>query len=451
LRLSTTTLVAFIGFGVLGTAIAAGGCSSDSGGTTSGNNNTGSGGANGGTGAGAGAGTGTGTGFGGGLSPDGGADDGSLNEDTACEATKVQANYEQRPADIIFVIDNSGSMTDEILSVQRNINENFASIIEASGIDYRVIMVSRHGSAELSQEICVEAPLGSGSCTPVPTTPNTNPPKFFQYDVEVHSNDSLCLILDTLRGAIPARGNTAPATGWSTWLRPESLKVFVEFTDDNVNCTTTSLGAGNVTMNDDVGETVDEGLVVAATFDAALTGTAPEYFGTASERNYTFFSFIGIRANDPPTAPWPPDAPLLGGFAGQCEPEADGPGTGYQKLSAMTGGLRYPICEYETYDAVFQAVADSVISGAKLSCSFDVPEAPPGQTIDLATVQVEFTPSNGGSKLTFSQVPNAQACMANSFYIEDRKIILCDDTCTVARSDNAAAVNIFYGCNVRPN
>lgn len=445
MRLSTTTLIALFGCTVLGTAIAAGGCSSDSGNNSTGGPNTGGGGAGG-------SGSSTSSGFGGSfLDPDAGMNDVTLTPDTACEATSVQADYVQRPADIIFMIDNSGSMTDEILSVQRNINENFASIIERSGINYRVIMVSQHGSAQTSQAICVDAPLGSGSCNPVPTLPNTNPPKFYHYDVETGSGNSLCMLLDTLNGGVPARGGTAPATGWSTWLRPESLKVFVEFTDDNANCATTSLGAANITLDDDLMETVEEGLVVADTFDAALTGIAPEFFGTTTERNYTFFSFIGIHANDPPTAPWPPTAPLLGGFRGQCEPESDGPGTGYQQLSVMTGGLRYPICEYNTYDAVFQAIADSVISGAKLSCNFDVPEPPVGQSIDLKTVQVEFTPSNGGSKLIFEQVNSVQECSASSFYIEAGKINLCPQTCELARGDNAAAVNILYGCNVDPN
>ena len=445
MRLSTTTLLVLFGCTVLGTVVAAGGCSSDSGGSTTGGKTSGTGGSGGGAG-------GTDPGLGGGLIlPDAGMSDSMLTEDSACEATTVHANYEQRPADIIFVIDNSGSMTDEILSVQRNINQNFASIIDRSGIDYRVIMVSQHGSADLSQAVCVEAPLGLGSCTPIPAAPNTNPPKFFQYDVEIHSGDSLCLLLDTLHGAVPSRNNTAPETGWSTWLRPESLKVFVEFTDDNVNCTTTSLGAGNITMDDDTDESIAEGLVVADTFDTALLGTEPEFFGTAAKRNYTFFSFIGIHANNPPTAPWPPDAPLLERFAGQCQPGAVGPGTGYQKLSAMTGGLRYPICEYNTYDDVFHAIADSVISGAKLSCTFDVPDAPPGQTIDLDTVQVEFTPSNGDPKLIFSKVDGLQACSPSSFYIDNGKIALCPQTCSLARGDNAASVNILYGCSVTPH
>ena len=66
--------------------------------------------------------------------------------DAACAQQKVRAEHgSRRPVDIIFVIDNSGSMADEIASVRKNIQTDFASIIEDSGVDYRVIMVSRFG------------------------------------------------------------------------------------------------------------------------------------------------------------------------------------------------------------------------------------------------------------------------------------------------------------------
>src|SRR5262245_53038707 len=71
---------------------------------------------------------------------------GVMNPDAACVATSVQATLRKLPVDVIFIIDNSGSMTDNIESVQNNINDSFASIIGASGVDYRVIMISEHGS-----------------------------------------------------------------------------------------------------------------------------------------------------------------------------------------------------------------------------------------------------------------------------------------------------------------
>ncbi|WP_433934083.1 hypothetical protein AB3662_06340 [Sorangium cellulosum] len=443
--------------GLLASAAAIGGCSGGDGGASSGNNGSGSG-----SGSGSGGGSGgddttaSGLGNGGGdFTP---PDAGGLDEDTACVATSLQADYEQRPADIIFIIDNSESMTEEIESVQRNINQNFASIIDRSGIDYRVIMLSRHGSSSLEQSVCIEAPLGSGSCSPVPSAPNSNPPHFYQYNIEVGSLDSLCLAIDTLKGTMPPRGETTSA-GWSQWLRPDSLKVFVEITDDGANCSTRALGAdkmatddGDITLYDldddePENENVAGGTKSADAFDAALTAAAPEYFGTPSARNYMFFSFVGIKENVPPTAPWPADQPATWE---QCRPGSVDPGTTYQRLSVMTGGLRYPINQYDTYDAVFQAIADSVISGAKLSCEIEVPKAPDGHSIDLDTVRIEYTPSNGGQKQTFTQVKSPEECKAMSFYYEEGLIRLCPDTCSMAVQDNSASMNLLYGCWVDP-
>ncbi|HTV25095.1 MAG TPA: hypothetical protein VMG12_40655, partial [Polyangiaceae bacterium] len=63
-----------------------------------------------------------------------------------CAAVTGQATLSKRPMDIIVSIDNSGSMAGEIQAVQQRINSDFAAIIGGSGINYRVIMVSRYGN-----------------------------------------------------------------------------------------------------------------------------------------------------------------------------------------------------------------------------------------------------------------------------------------------------------------
>ena len=87
---------------------------------------------------------------------DGSADARPRNRDAACASVKAEATLGKKPVDIIFVIDNSGSMSDEIPAVQNNINKNFADIIGKSSLDYRVIMVTRHGKYNgTSRAICV--------------------------------------------------------------------------------------------------------------------------------------------------------------------------------------------------------------------------------------------------------------------------------------------------------
>ena len=104
------------------------------------------------------------------------------DRDAACAEVRAEATLQKKPVDIIFVIDNSGSMTDEILAVQTNINKNFADIINKSGLDYRVIMVASHGDARSAQSVCISAPLSRhASCSPLPPQPGINPPRFYHY------------------------------------------------------------------------------------------------------------------------------------------------------------------------------------------------------------------------------------------------------------------------------
>ncbi|MCC6552649.1 MAG: hypothetical protein IT372_06440 [Polyangiaceae bacterium] len=427
MKRSSAILLACVGLGLSAVAAVAAGCSGDE------NTGTGAGGP-GGTGTGASGGTGSG----GGLGFGGGEDDGGLTPDSACAAQEAEATLTKRPVDVIIVIDNSGSMTSEIVAVQDNINVNFASIIEASGIDYRVIMIADHGSASGSQSVCVEMPLSSASCSPIPPEPGQNPPIFFHYSNEIASHNSLCRVLDTFAGGVPDDYGFAP-NGWSEWLRPDSLKVFVEITDDGTTCSTSTL-AQNVSLDDN--DNGADGLTAGAAFDAALLALSPAHFGDATLRNYVFYSIVGVSENDPATAPWQPGDPMV---PGHCS-TAVAPGTAYQALSMTTGGLRFPMCQTGSYDAVFQAIADGVISGATVECEFPVPDPPPGETIDLSTVQVEYTPGGGGPKQTFTQVPNALECGPGKFYIDADVIHLCGEACATVQSDDAAKLSILYGC-----
>lgn len=356
----------------------------------------------------------------------------------ACVATESEATLEKKPVDIIFVIDNSGSMGDNIESVQNNINDNFASIIGASGIDYRVIMISRHGTLG-GESICVRAPLSSTDCNPVPAEPGQNPPIFYHYSVEISSHDSFCKALNTYDGGLPDEFGVAP-TGWREWLRKEAVKVFVEVTDDGTTC---SLDGVSYDDNDNVAD----GDTTAQKFDAAILALDPDQFGDAAKRNYIWHSIIGLADNDPPTAAYAPGDALVTGVCGT----AVAPGTAYQVLSQITGGLRFPICQFASFDVVFQEIAKGVIEGATVECEFAVPEPPQGETIDLATVFLQYTPGDGGAVQTMTQVKDATECKPSSFYIESGIIKLCPDACTVVQADDGAKIKILFGCENGPS
>ncbi len=384
--------------------------------------------------------------------------DATAPAEDACAEVEAEATLELRPVDIIFVIDNSSSMDDEIIEVQDRINNDFATIIGASGIDFRVIMVARYGlvASDIGgsdNPICIRAPLGAGDCADPNNTPLVNnAPRFFHYSADIESRDSLCKLLggytrpdelaDTAGelGTRPFAWTPLAPNGWSEWVRPEAFKTFVEITDDDVSC-------NKYGFNFDDGNSIAGGTQVATDFDAALLALDPAQFGTAANRNYNFFSIVAMSENTPPTDPWPFTAPIQ---TSNCSPGSSGPGTGYQGLSILTEALRWPTCRNGDFNAVFQAIAQGIIDNTQVACEFDIP-TPDAGIIDPSKVQVQYTPGGTGTPVLYSPVADQAACAtSDGFYFDDpmapTKIFLCPTTCTTVQADPDAKINVLFGC-----
>lgn len=146
-----------------------------------------------------------------------GNDDGvpEPDEPEDCAAVTQDANAVKQPADIIFVVDNSGSMSFEAQQIQANINA-FSQQIIASGVDVRVVLISSYPND--GNGICVDAPLGAGGCP----TMDTNPPTFTHVDERVGSHDAWERVLAT-------------HNEWANVMRPEASKHLVVVTDDTSN------------------------------------------------------------------------------------------------------------------------------------------------------------------------------------------------------------------------
>ncbi|HEY8376549.1 MAG TPA: hypothetical protein VIK91_08675, partial [Nannocystis sp.] len=231
--------------------------------------------------------------------------------------------------------------------------------------------------------------------------------------------------------------NLAP-NGWREWLRPNSFKVFLEFTDDGVDC-------GPYDDNNNV----NSGNSSAMLFDTNLRALDPAMFGaTAETRNYKWYSIVAMAYNNPPEAPYTPADPII---TGECPTAAD-PGTGYQALSIMTDALRFPLCDTTKYDVVFQAIANGVINDVQIACDFDIPEPPPGTILDEDSILVLFTPSGQVNPIVLMKVPSVDQCDAMSFYVEDGRVYLCPQACTLAQSDKDAKIEVEFTCDpLMPN
>lgn len=396
--------------------------------------------------------TGTATGDGGGgPSAGGGAPTVTVAGQTGaggaegCADQEAEASLINRPVDIVFVIDNSGSMSGEIEEVEQEISANFAAIIESAvpAIDYRVIMVSQYGRFG-DQEICIPTPLGGapdvdgdGHCdTPLPQAP-MNGERFFHHDSSVSSHDALCDLLEQYGEPDPYGLNPG---GYQDRLRADAFKVFVVITDDRV-----ATGGGSCPQMDDQ-NTPQGGEAVATTFDGALLSMAPQHFGTAAERNYVFHSIISLAPYDQGdlTLPHPPEGPIV---TDECSPGSQNPGTGYQALSRLTGGLRYPTCGLD-YTPIFQKIAEGVIEGSAVACEFTIPEPPDGEELDLESVRVRYEPGDGGPSVDFTLVDGPAACTDDGFYLDEAAgtIVLCPGACESVQGDDAAQIRVVFDC-----
>ena len=349
----------------------------------------------------------------------------------SCATIHQRATIVERPMDIIFVIDNSGSMSEEIAQVRARINEDLAGILEASRIDYRVIMFTNYGLSSL--EVCVRAPLGPGDCLSVDAgTAIDNPPRFFHYDRDVQSTDSLCLLLSQWNSLDVQR-----RPPWSSYLRVGSFKTFVEITDDGVSCRT----PGGAQLADATEPAAQQAI---RSFDTELRALSRDQFGPPGKRTYQWFSIVGLPPHTPTTEPWGPAEPLQ---TTTCT-SAVRPGLAYQLLSNETGALRWPVCQNADFGPMFRAIATSVVDKARLACEWALPPPPPGKVYDASKLSMKFT-SGSGSESNLPRVDAASACGEGWFLdnnAQPRQVTLCPTTCEAIRADTNASMDIVVPC-----
>jgi len=406
-----------------------------------------------------------------------------------CAGGSSEASMIKVPVDIIVSIDNSYSMQGEIQSVQSRIATDLADIIEAADIDYRVIMVTRYGNVyslnydsgtatDSAYSVCIGSPMSSLDCPTssgdtTPAVANT-PPNFYHHSTDIGSNNMWCRLLESYSEPDPypvsrtGWSSVAP-NGWGAFLREEAFKVFVAITDDDPLATNATYTHGGSTLDRDcpnmLGNANHDGtndLAGAQDFDAALRTLAPTQFGAVGgTRNYVWYSIAGMTgAEDDPLTPSDPVETrccrfdrgadtICQGTLGTATQNAASSGVGYQHLSILTGGLRYPSCYHDSFDVIFNAIADDVIRTASASCDL-VPAGTSAFDPDLATVVYTTVVNNGDVTTELTRVANAGACVSNAWYHDDSSgtstIKLCPTICATVQADTNARVTMELAC-----
>jgi hypothetical protein len=116
-----------------------------------------------------------------------------------CGTLTQKAETKLRPADIVWIIDASPSMVDEIATVQQNLS-TFAASIASAGVDHHVIMLA-------PLDVAADTPLGM------------DPAHYLHVVSPVDSHNALQLLLDQYGD-------------YAAFLRPEAALHFIVVTDD---------------------------------------------------------------------------------------------------------------------------------------------------------------------------------------------------------------------------
>lgn len=397
----------------------------------------------------------------------GGGDDAPSTFDAAACATGTQ-QVVAAPVDIIIDIDQSASMGEEITGVVDNINTNLAAILTASNLDWRVILVAG--------ALCIQPPLGAA--TTAPGCYASNLPRYTHIDFAVNSSDALTAFLWAYDGN-GKQANTCIKTTlpnkYKDSLRFDAHKFFIAITDDDPISFNAAAAGRNLTTATNSDFTANFQCPTYA--DSAATGRGAEWklgplasdpfagsfpeelyklqpagmFGTPTNRKWTFHSIIGLNSG----AGLPvlgPTAPIvaLGSVCSFTKPgggvnTGETSGVEYQKLSRLTGGLRFPSCN-TNYSPVYQAIANTI---TPLACVFDVSSTSLGQ-IDPTKTNVTFDKMDGtGPKIIPRDDTAPCDAGANGWQWVDAtytKLKLCGQACADVKATANGKVAITVGC-----
>ena len=309
--------------------------------------------------------------------------------DAVCASVESVAREVRRPIDAIVLPDESASMGVARAAVASAMETTFRTTMEGAGVDYRVIW---HGTTPLPM---LEA---TGRLTRNPIGLGSGDDAMFKPALDSYD-------------------------AWRPALRDDALKVFVHFTDATSGSGATISG-------------------YTGTFDEVLIAREPAVWGTAGAPRFVYHAFVGLTPNDPPEAPYEPAAPLV---SGSCSSSFQNPAA-LQEMARRTGGLRFPLCLADRFDAVFARIAEGAIERASVACELELPEPPSGMTIDLATLAVRYRDGSGASRVLLRAASEAE-CADDRFLLEDDRVVLCADACAIVEADPGATLTVLTGCD----
>jgi len=363
-----------------------------------------------------------GTGGSGYLNTDGSVGDAAVSDafdpDAQCAATDVKA--ERTPANILFLIDRSGSMNcNPPPTTQSPDCEKWPKKADQNQLS----------KWEITIGALKQALTGLSTTTPTPSVglmffnvgdlcgyPDS--PAVAVQELNAPQLNALTLSLDSTYplGATPIVGTV--------------MRAYAYFHDNAASFN----GNRFVVLLTDGGETCDpdnKQFLIGKAAEATAVGIRTFVLGAPGSEPYrAFLSQLAYEGGTPST----PTCDHSGAQAevGDCHMDMTLPGMNFA-------------------DELQKNLA--AISAHALSCELEVPDQPDGGSIDYGKVNVVYTPSSTGQPETLpydDQHPCSDSSNQGWQYADNHtKIILCGSACDRIKNDPGAEVSVAFGCQTQ--
>jgi hypothetical protein len=319
-----------------------------------------------------------------------------------CVGTTATAPPPANPqVDIIWVVDASGSMLDEQMKIGQNLAA-FADDITKASLDVHIVMMTTTAAIPVICPVTPDDPLAN--------SPLATDPRYKFIDSRVDSHNALDVAHDSF-------------SMYSSFLRPNASTQFVIVSDDE----STYKGGASADAR-------------AASFHMDMVGLLGHEFTL-----HTISSDGPTACGDPNCMPDVSTGICVFVMLG-CGAAA--PGTTYYDLAATTHGLTASICESD-WNKVFAPLTAAVIASAPLPCNYAIPEAPTGESLDPAEVNVHWQSPATPADMLFGKTANAAGCQTQlGWYYDDdaqpTQVLLCPSSCSQVAA--GGTLSIGFGC-----
>jgi hypothetical protein len=357
------------------------------------------------------------------VPPTGGGFTPTPDASTECPSIGRTTMPQLGAADVVWIIDGSGSMVDEAERLQQNL-DSFTTSIADAGVDTRVVL--------LAQDDLV--PAGSALA---------QSGNYLFVEADVDSYNALDILVSQF-------------ASYSTFLRPQAHVHFIAVTDDESRY----MGLGTPAERATGFQGAMDGLLsgeytVHTVASPGAVGEAPCVPESVTQEILDCCVACLFCLEPPMGCEHLLDAngaPLINTISCAFLGGAAAPGVTYYALAEMTAGVATSICVDDWTD-VFGSLSDAVIESVPLPCSYPIPEPPSGMFFDRDKVNVRFTPTGMSADETepFPKVGAVDACADEAAWYYDNpdapaEVLLCPASCEAVASEGGGTMEIVFGC-----